>query len=410
MSTSNSSRVLIYVQHLLGVGHLQRAIHLSTALQQQGFQVDLVSGGMPGHLPAAQSPTAQSPATQTLRVHQLPPLYSPDGSFSRLLDASGIDIDDHWRERRKQQLLEIFDACVPQVLITETFPFGRRMLQFELLPLLRASRESADCKLVIASIRDILQPRSKPGRNRETCDLIDAWYDRVLVHGDENIARLEDSFALADRIEDKLFYSGYICVQETHSTPAGEPNGEPHTEGVNEVLVSAGGSATGLQILQTALRAKPLSSLNHLHWRLLVSQAIPAADFKQLQAMAGDGITVERNRPDFSELIKRAQLSISQAGYNTMTDLLNSDTAAVVIPFADADEKEQSLRAHALQARARVIALDQSGLTAASLAEAINAATNAALRQRPELAVNLNGAANSATMIRQWLQNAESTL
>ena len=388
MSTSNPSRVLIYVQHLLGVGHLQRAIHLSTALLQQGFRVDLVSGGMPGHFPAA----------QPLRVHQLTPLYSPDGSFSRLLDANGDDIDDHWRDQRKQQLLQIFDACAPQVLITETFPFGRRMLQFELLPLLRASRESGDCKLVIASIRDILQPRSKPGRNRETCDLIDAWYDHVLVHGDENIARLEDSFALSDRIEDKLFYSGYICAQESRSAPAGE--------GVNEVLVSAGGSATGLQILQTALRAKSLSALNHLHWRLLVSQAIPADDFNQLQAMAGDGVTVERNRPDFSELIKRAQLSISQAGYNTMTDLLNSDTAAVVIPYAEADEKEQSLRAQALQARGRVIALDQSGLAAASLAEAINAA----LAQRPELVVNLDGAANSATMISQWLKNAEVML
>jgi predicted glycosyltransferase len=332
---------------------------------------------------------------QTLRVHQLAPLYSPDGSFSRLLDANGDDIDDHWRDQRKQQLLQIFHACAPQVLITETFPFGRRMLQFELLPLLRASRVSGDCKLVIASIRDILQPRSKPGRNRETCDLIDAWYDRVLVHGDENIARLEDSFALSQRIEDKLFYSGYICAQEAHSAPAGE--------GVNDVLVSAGGSATGLQILQTALRAKPLSALNHLHWRLLVSQAIPADDFNLLQAMAGDGVTIERNRPDFSELIKRAQLSISQAGYNTMTDLLNSETAAVVIPYAEADEKEQGLRAQALQARGRVIALDQSRLAAASLAEAINAA----LAQRPELAVNLDGAANSATMITQWLQEAE---
>ena len=393
MSTSNSSRVLIYVQHLLGVGHLQRAIHLSTALLRQGFRVDLVSGGMPGHLSAAQSPTAQ-----TLRIHQLPPLYSPDGSFSRLLDANGNDIDDHWRERRKQQLLKIFDTCAPQVLITETFPFGRRMLQFELLPLLWASRETRDCKLVISSIRDILQPRSKPGRNRETCDLIDAWYDRVLVHGDENIARLEDSFSLSDRIEDKLFYSGYICAQDAYSAPAGE--------GKNEVLVSAGGSATGLQILQTALRAKPLSSLNHLHWRLLVSQAIPAADFNQLQALAGDDVTVERNRPDFSELIKRAQLSISQAGYNTMTDLLNSDTPAVVIPYAEAEEKEQSLRANALQARGRVIALAQSGLAAASLAEAVNAA----LTQRPELAVNLNGAANSASMITQWLQNTEALL
>ena len=160
MSTCSASRVLIYVQHLLGVGHLQRALQLSDALLRHGFQVDLVSGGQPTRL--------QLPAN--LRIHQLPPLYSPDGSFSRLLDASGDEIDDDWRARRMRHLLDIFESSATQVLITETFPFGRRMLRFELLPLLEASRKSAECKLVIASIRDILQPKSKPGRNRETCE------------------------------------------------------------------------------------------------------------------------------------------------------------------------------------------------------------------------------------------------
>ena len=67
-------------------------------------------------------------------------------------------------------------------------------MRFELLPLLEAARSSPDCLQVVASIRDILQPRSKPGRNQETCELIEKFYDHVLVHGDEEIARLADSF------------------------------------------------------------------------------------------------------------------------------------------------------------------------------------------------------------------------
>ena len=385
MSIRNASRVLIYVQHLLGVGHLQRALQLSSALLRHGYQVDLVSGGLPTQL--------KLPAN--LRIHQLAPLYSADGSFSRLLDANGDQIDDDWRERRKRHLLDIFESSAAQVLITETFPFGRRMLRFELLPLLEASRKSADCKLVIASIRDILQPRSKPGRNRETCDLIDAFYDQVLVHGDENIARLEDSFAMANCIADKLFYSGYICAQTAPVNPL--------NTGEGEVLVSAGGSATGLQIMRTALAAKPLSTCNDLHWRLLVSPAISTADFNQLQDLADDSVSVERNRSDFSELIKRARLSISQAGYNTMTDLLNSDTPAVVIPYAEADEIEQTLRAQALQARGRLIALNQSELGPENLARAMVAA----LASNAALAVNLNGADNSAAMITKWLNDTE---
>jgi predicted glycosyltransferase len=375
------------VQHLLGVGHLQRALHLAKTLTRHRFEVELVSGGLP-HAMAS---------TANFRMHQLPPLYSPDGSFTRLLDARGEAIDDRWREQRKQQLLKLFESFAPEVLITETFPFGRRMLRFELLPLLQASHDSPACRLVVASIRDILQPRSKPGRERETCELIAAWYDHVLVHGDPKIARLDHSFNSAERIRDKIYYSGYLCAQ-SEQTPPGD-------EGRDEVLVSAGGSATGLQILRTAIAAKPLSDFATQHWRLLVSPAIAEADFHALQSRATAGISVERNRPDFSALVKRASLSISQAGYNTMTDILNSNTASVVIPFAEADEVEQSLRAQALQARGRLIALAQDDLNPSTLARAMTAAR----ANNTSLEVNLNGAENSAIRIAQWLDAAQTS-
>ena len=387
MPIRQQARVFIYVQHLLGVGHLQRARLLAEALNQSGFTVLLVSGGMPHGL---------SQATN-FNLHQLPPLYSADGSFTRLLDSEGQPIDDRWRQRRGQQLLQCFADFAPQVVITETFPFGRRMLRFELLPLLEASRDSRDCRLVIASIRDILQPKSNVDRNRETCECIDAFYDRVLVHGDPRVASLETSFALAERIEDKVFYSGYVCAQAQSATLPGD--------GDNEVLVSAGGSATGLEILRTAISARPLSALSDLRWRLLVSPLIAAADFLDLQRQAGAGVRVERNRADFSALLKRARLSISQAGYNTVTDILDSDTAAVVIPYAEADEIEQTLRARALQRLGRVTALPQRELDAATLASAVDAACS----HHESLQVDLDGAANSAALIQQWLADPDTS-
>ena len=379
---------MIYVQHLLGVGHLQRSLQLAVALAQQDFQVELLSGGMPWSRSVADG----------VRFRQLPPLYSADSNFKCLLDADGNEIDDAWRERRKQHTLKLFASFAPQVLITETFPFGRRMLRFELLPLLQAARDSSSCVQVIASIRDILQPKSKPERNREICELIDQYYDHVLVHGDESIARLADSFALALHIDKKLYYSGYICASGGGIPPA--------NEGSDEVLVSAGGSATGFQILKTAIAAKPLSTLRDLRWRLLVSPAISATKFETLRRLAGPGICIERNRPDFSELVKRARLSISQAGYNTITDILNSDTAAVVIPFAEADEIEQTLRAQRLQDRGRLVALAQQDLSAAALAKAMTAAETG----HSAIAVNLDGASNSAAMVSRWLATAEAGL
>ena len=384
MPNSTTQRILVYVQHLLGIGHLQRALQLARSLHQQSFQVELVSGGKPHPMTSGCG----------FPVHQLPALRSADGSFKELLDANDRPIDNAWRERRKRQLLEIFRRFNPQVLITETFPFGRRMLRHELLPLLEAARDSRDCRLVISSIRDILQPRSSPERIAETLEYFDDFYDRVIVHGDERVAELGDSFAGADRLDANIFYSGYLCTRPVETTSA---------DGYDEVLVSAGGSATGLDILRSAIAAKPLSMFADDRWRLLVSPAISENDFNELKRNAGDGVVVERNRPDFGALLNRAKLSISQAGYNTMADLLQTETAGVVIPFAEAAEIEQSLRAAALQRLGRVVALAQDDMTPETLA---NALAQASEQCRP-LRLNLDGAEHSARMIGQWLADAE---
>lgn len=370
---------MIYVQHLLGIGHLQRSTHLANALARDGFRVELVSGGMPQILQLASG----------VKLTQLAPLRSPDSSFSRLVDENGRDITPQRKQQRQQQLLDIFYRAAPQILITETFPFGRRMMRFEILPLLQAAQLERNC-MVIASLRDILQPKSKDERNREICDLVDQYYDHVLIHADENIARLEDSFELADQIADKVAYSGYI------SDPAALSESIPRTD---EVLVSAGGSATGLKLLRTAIAARPLSRFSSIPWRILVSPQITGSDMQTLQLHAENEVVVERNRADFLQLMQRAQLSISQAGYNTITDILKSDTTAVVVPFADAGEVEQTRRARLLQQHKRLVMLEQDRLTSVSLADAIEQAC----RLKPVLPVNLQGAHNSALLLRQWL-------
>jgi len=377
---------MIYVQHLLGVGHLQRARHLATALAQQGLRVELVTGGMP----------QAGAGLAGVNLHQLLPTYSADASFSILLDVNGQEIDEPWRERRRTQLLDLFERLSPRVLITETFPFGRRMLRFELMPLLAKARASAQCQLVISSIRDILQPKSKPGRNQEILELVERYYDRVIVHGDPAVARLEDSFESAFDLHDKIYYSGYICKAAAPTIDKKEAHGE--------VLVSAGGSGTGLRILETAIAARASTRLAQIDWRILVSHAIDEADFRRLGQLAVQGIIVERNRADFSDLMQQASLSISQAGYNTVTDILGARIPAVVIPFAEAGEIEQTLRAQCLQDRGRLAMLEANQLSTTKLA----AAVDRALELDTFFAVNLDGASNSAAQIATWLAAVES--
>src|SRR5205085_12093402 len=47
VGTAVTPSVLSYVQHLLGIGHLQRSLRIANALVREGAAVTLVSGGEP---------------------------------------------------------------------------------------------------------------------------------------------------------------------------------------------------------------------------------------------------------------------------------------------------------------------------------------------------------------------------
>lgn len=81
------SRVLIHVQHLLGIGHLRRAALLARGLSAAGMDVVVASGGMP----VARLDIGSS------RLVQLPPARAADETFKVLLDEHDRPIDDAWR-------------------------------------------------------------------------------------------------------------------------------------------------------------------------------------------------------------------------------------------------------------------------------------------------------------------------
>jgi predicted glycosyltransferase len=365
-------KVFFYVQHLLGIGHLRRAATLAQALERAGFEVTLVSGGKP---------------VEGYRVLQLPPASS-DASFQQLLDEHGNPVDDAWKRRRRDALLGAYAAAAPDVLLIELFPFGRRQMRFELLPLLGMATASPKRPLIACSVRDLIQ--AKPQRENEIIECFEHFYDRLLVHGDPRVARFERSFGPAARLAGKLHYTGYV-VQEL--APGGGD------AGAGEVLVSAGGGAVGQRLLETAIAARALSTLRDRTWRVLAG--INAENFDRLQSGAGDGVIVERFRNDFTLRLRNCVLSVSQAGYNTVLETLQAKARAVVVPFAAGDESEQTLRATLLAERGLLEVVEEAALTPATLAAAIDRAS--ARPRPPSGAIDLDGARRSAELLHQWL-------
>jgi predicted glycosyltransferase len=376
-----SPRVLIHVQHLLGIGHLQRAAAIAGALRERGATVVLATGGV--RVPQVESALEQ----RGVAVVPLAPARSKDSRFSALVDANGNLVDDAWKAGRRDALLRLFAETAPEALITEMYPFGRRPFRFELQPLLEAARGRSSPPLIACSVRDILVAKEKPGRAEEMAAAARRFYDLVLVHSDPALIPFEATFPQAAAIADLIRYSGYVTEAKADAAQ--------HDRSDGEILISAGGGAVGGPLLQAAVAARALSAERDRPWRLITGGNLPEAEFARLQATA-QGILVERFRTDFKDLLARCRVSVSQGGYNTVLEILASRTPAVIVPFAEAGESEQTDRARLLHAKGLLRLLPAPELDAARLAAEID---RAAVMAIPPFTINLDGARQSAALI-----------
>jgi predicted glycosyltransferase len=384
--------VLFYVQHLLGIGHLRRALRIAAALAHEGIRVTLVSGGEP--LSGFEGAAAH-------RIVQLPPIKARDAGFKELVDTAGRPIDDKLRDGRRATLLAAFAAARPDVILIEAFPFGRRAFRFELDPLIHAAWSRRPRPLVLCSIRDIVVAQNDSTRRREIVDRVRADFDYVLVHGDPTFIALEASFPAASEIADRLVYTGYVGETDS-SDGVGETAGSGETVGTGEVVVSVGGGAVGGALLSAALETRRQGFLAGLAWRLLAGPNLPEAEFEGLADSLPRGVVLERYRADFSQILRRCRVSVSQAGYNTVLDILAARATAVVVPFASERETEQSLRAERLAACGILEMVRESDLSAERLARAIERAMT---RHPGEIAIATGGARCAAALIASMIRS-----
>lgn len=371
-------KVLIAVTHLLGTGHLSRALTLARAFDHEGHQVTLVSGGFP----------APQLDTCGVTLVQLPPLRSDGVDFTRLLTAKGTVAQTEDLAQRQSQLCAALQEAQPDVLITELYPFGRRSLRGEFLALLEAAHKMPRRPVILSSVRDILAPPSKPEKAEKADAVISQFYDAVLVHSDPAATRLQVSWPVSPMLEAKLRYTGYVAPA------AAGPH--PEQAGTGEILVSAGGGSVGADLYRTALEAARLMP-DH-RWRLLVGGTDAAARIAEF-AQAGSPALLEPARPDFRQMLSHAAASVSMCGYNTALDLLQAATPAVLIPFDAGNETEQSLRADSLAPLDGIEVLATAALTPEALCTAVKAAMQAP--QRDSSGFRFDGAARTVEIAAQ---------
>ena len=380
-------KIMIYCQHVLGVGHFFRILEIARGLSDH--DVILVTGGndvpvkLPGHI----------------RNVRLPALMM-DKRFSNLYSPDSTKSPDRIKQKRKQLLMALFETEDPDIFLVELYPFGRKAFRFELDPVLDKIRREKNCRAV-CSLRDILvEKEDVVSYESRVIKSLNQNFDGLLIHSDPGVLPLDTTFSRMKDIRIPVKYTGFV-TPFPHLARAGKIR---KSLGAEEdmflVVVSAGGGNVGQELLMAAARAHDFLP-SRVCMVLLTGPYMEKKERLQVQALAGDGIHVADFREDFVSLLHAADLSVSMGGYNTLVNILAARVPALIFPFDQ--NREQALRALTFGKCAPIHVIGRQDLVPHCLAARIQAVSNTGREGRekdtPPIFPDLTGAAVSA----QWL-------
>jgi predicted glycosyltransferase len=383
-------KILMYCQHVLGVGHYFRSLEICRALSTH--QVVLVSGGPP--IDVELPPHVSEARLPELRM---------DAEFRELKAPEGSDLEAV-KHARRDRLFDILRHTAPALLLVELYPFGRRAFRFEIDPLLRAvARGDLPPCRVACSVRDILVEKHRAAdREQWTVDRLNRYFGAVLVHTDPQLLRLEETFGRAAEIRIPVVSTGFVSPRPAPGDRARVRARRGLGEDEDLIVVSAGGGSVGFPLLAAAIEAfHRLPAGRPARMALFTGPFMPAHEAARLAGMAGGRVDVQRFSPDFLAELAAADLSVSMGGYNTTMNLLAAEVPALVWPFAR--NREQGMRAGRLARLGALELLGEADLNPSRLAEAMGRVL--ARRERPRVAIDLNGAAASARWLEAWARS-----
>ena len=233
--------------------------------------------------------------------------------------------------------LKIINNYKPDVILLDGFPFMRYpWMESGLDFVLECVRNTWKNVKIVSSVRDICYP-FKGGKNPTkwpalTVDFANEYFDAILVHGDKNFVKLDESFEHLNLIDPPVYYTGYVT--DTYKPKPQERNG---------TVVSAGGGRVAMDCFDKAMEL-----YDGTDWTFSVGPNHPKEHLEKFKKWASDKkrVKIVYNVKNFRDLLAKYKLSISQAGYNTVMDLWMTDTPAKFVPYVDEyGEQEQTTRA-----------------------------------------------------------------
>ncbi len=378
-------QIAYYCQHVLGVGHFFRSLEICRACSSR-HRVTMIVGGPP-----------VSHREPSLSFLHLPGLVM-DHHFKNLTPCDPGSTLAATQQQRTAMLRSFASEQALDCLVIELYPFGRKAFRFELEPLLETVRTHQPNCRIWCSLRDILveKEQGQDKHERRAVDTLNRTFDGLLIHADQRIVRLEETFTRMADVRIPVHYTGYVTPRPSPGARDKRRRALGLAADDRLVVASLGSGSVGGELLSAAVAALPLIG-GERQWFLQLF-AGPFAEERllhELRRHASRHLRVDRFSDDFIDWLAAADLSISLAGYNTCMNIAAAGVPALLLPFTQ--NREQRLRLEkitSVTAAMRLVTPDD--LQPGRLAELMRQAA-AQSRRRP--AIDLDGAGATVAIL-----------
>ena len=349
--SGSSPKIVLYSHDTFGMGNIRRTLLLSQEFisEYPGASVLIITGSPMIH--AFRIPKGidyiKLPCVDRFAAEQYAPRYLAGCS-------------QEVKQTREAVLKESVLRFNPDLMVVDKRASG---IDGELLPTLWALRQNGRHTKLVLGVRDILD---EPERTRKVLagngsfEAIDEFYDEVWIYGAKGIFDTTREYAFPESVVRKTHYCGYL---KRPTVSAKRPDGPPR------VLVTTGGGGDGSDLIEAYLAG--LSALPRnvaLRSTVIFGPQMPQERrlelLRRFDYMAD--VTFLEFEADITNLYAASDVVVSQAGYNTVCELLSFSRRAILVPRSE-PVREQLIRARLLAARGFFECLEPQDLNSETL-------------------------------------------
>jgi predicted glycosyltransferase len=330
------TRVLMYSQDGMGLGHLRRSSNIANEILLRDPDCNI--------LILADSPALSLfSSQQRIDFLKLPTLVKT-GATSWKNGSLSVAIEQILR-LRMMVILEAFREFEPDIVLIDHMPVG---VKGELKPLLELATRRRTMPRIFLGLRDILDDPDVicPAWTRLGAYEYLRYYDAVLIYGSREIYDAATQYHLA-RDARAIVYCNYVSPR-VERLPSDHPLDDPF------ILMMGGGGRDAFPVAKAFVEAIPIVAREtNLGAVLLTGPNMSAADGEALRARAPACLQIEAGLETATEWIRRASVVVTMGGYNSLCEVLKWRKKALVVP-RPGPSAEQLIRSQLFSERSLV--------------------------------------------------------